>query len=101
MALNANANETSTFTARFGEYAFPDLTPTNRALSQVNNWHAGVWKRQIVGWEIEQEGSDNQPTWIVLPIIMGERHPQYRGSGTSKKKAKEDSALRIRDSGHC
>ncbi|CAE7142505.1 unnamed protein product [Rhizoctonia solani] len=100
MTSNANTNETSAFTARPGGYQFPDLTPTNRALAQVNNWHTGVWG-YIVKWTFEQEGTDNQPTWAAVPIIMGQLHPQYAGSGPSKKKAKEHSALKIRDSGHC
>ncbi|CAE6422624.1 unnamed protein product [Rhizoctonia solani] len=101
MESNPAANEPSAFTARSGGYVFSELTPTNKALSQVNNWHAGVWEGQPVQWVLDQEGTKHQPTWIAVPIIMGELHPQYRGSGVSKKAAKEDSALQIRGSRHC
>ncbi|KAG9120566.1 hypothetical protein FRC07_003886 [Ceratobasidium sp. 392] len=100
MVVDSNSGTTD-FTRRIGTFKFSQTTPTNGYTSLVNNWHKNVFNQRDVDYHFEKGGTEHEPTWEAIPTIMGEKHLQFIGSGTSKAKAKEDSAQKIASSGHC
>ncbi|KAB5588184.1 hypothetical protein CTheo_8371 [Ceratobasidium theobromae] len=96
----------TTFTRRIGTHQFSQVTQTNGWTSLVNNWHKNVYDQRDVVYEPEEVRDPNRsrsdpPEWKVIPIIMGERHPQYEGRGGTIAIAKAVSAKKIAESGHC
>ncbi|KAG8794005.1 hypothetical protein FRC12_000880 [Ceratobasidium sp. 428] len=89
------------FTSRSGGYKFREPTQTNGYTSLVNNWHKNVYHQQDVPYRCTNFGTAHQPRWEAIPTIMGEEHPQYAGYGSSQSKAKDESAQKIANSGHC
>ncbi|KAG9122183.1 hypothetical protein FRC07_001552 [Ceratobasidium sp. 392] len=92
---------TTRFTRRTGNYTFPKPTPTNGYTSLVNGWHHNVFDQQDVEYQLAKAGTEHAPIWEAIPTIMGEKHPQFKGTGPSIPKAKADSAYKIATSGHC
>ncbi|QRV89337.1 hypothetical protein RhiJN_17355 [Ceratobasidium sp. AG-Ba] len=100
--IKPSTGVTSTaFTRRTGYYRFPEPTKTNRCAHMVDNWHLEISGGQAIIYRYEQQGPIQKPTWLAIPIILGEEHPQYSGFGLSKMLAQEDSAKNIINSGHC
>ncbi|KAG8724869.1 hypothetical protein FRC09_013037 [Ceratobasidium sp. 395] len=95
-----SANNTK-FTRRRGGYKFREATQTNGYASLVNNWHKNVYDQLDVQYRFKNHGTEHQPDWEATPTIMGEEHPDYAGRGSSQPKAREASAKKIANSGHC
>ncbi|KAG8719129.1 hypothetical protein FRC09_011576 [Ceratobasidium sp. 395] len=96
------AGNTTRFTSRSGSHKFREATQTNGYTSLVNNWHKNAYNQQDVSYQCTDLGSAaHLPRWQAIPTIMDEVHPQYVGYGSSQAKAKEESAQKIANSGHC
>ncbi|KAG8719127.1 hypothetical protein FRC09_011574 [Ceratobasidium sp. 395] len=89
------------FNRRSGGYKFREPTQTNGYTSLVNNWHKNVYRQLDVDYKFKNHGTEHQPDWEAIPTIMGEENPDYPGRGSSQPKAKEASAKKIANSGHC
>ncbi|KAG8724867.1 hypothetical protein FRC09_013035 [Ceratobasidium sp. 395] len=89
------------FTRRSGSHKFREPTRTNGHAVLVNNWHRGVYHQLDIKYRYINHGTAHQPQWEAIPTIMGEEHPDYAGYGSSQATAKNESAQKIANSGHC
>ncbi|CAE6470531.1 unnamed protein product [Rhizoctonia solani] len=76
----------------------PNSDQENRAALRLVNDFAHS-ERIVIDYRAEQRGPDDNPLWVVTPVIMGKTQGDLQGSGKKKKDAENTCALAVWNSG--